>query len=218
LLTFAKNCLVIEYPSILNSSKAPRQPCIAFEKYDGSNIRVKYTQKRGFCLFGSRTQLIDESHPHLGEAIHLFNKNFREKLTKIIKQEFPNEREVIAFFEFYGDTSFAGIHNFPDVFHLTMFDVLVGHKNRKFIHPRDFVKLFKDVQIARVIYEGNLTDQFINDIREGKYALNEGVVCKGTITTGAARGGVWMAKIKTQSYLDKLLNRFGKEGLQKYGE
>lgn len=43
--------VMIEYPEIINSSKAPRLACIAFDKLDGSNIRIKWTQKRGFDLF-----------------------------------------------------------------------------------------------------------------------------------------------------------------------
>jgi hypothetical protein len=47
----------------------------------------------------------------------------------------------------------------------------------------------------------------------------EQTICeRGTEKTGAYRGGMWMAKIKTQTYLDKLFNRYGEEGLQKYGE
>jgi hypothetical protein len=211
---------MIEYPSILNSSKAPRQPCVAFEKLDGSNIRVKYTQKRGFDLFGSRTQLIDVTHPHLGKVVSIFKRDFQEPLTKIIKKQWPNERELIVFGEFYGDKSFAGIHDVTDpTLRFVMFDILVGHKNQKFLMPQEFVKLFNGVvTIPRVIYEGNLNDQLIQDVRAGKYDVVEGVVCKGTQKTGNARGSVWMAKIKTQAYLDKLLNRFGEEGLKKYGE
>lgn len=210
---------MIEYPSILNSSKAPRQPCIAFEKLDGSNIRVKYTQKRGFDLFGSRTQLIDASHPHLGEVVSIFNRDFKDPLTKLIKKEWPNEREVIVFGEFFGEKSFAGWHDPQDPKKFVLFDILVGHKNRKFVLPQHFVKLCKDiVPIPRVIYEGNLNDQFIKDVREGKYDVFEGVICKGTQKTGDARGSVWMAKIKTQRYLNMLLDKYGEEGLKKYGE
>jgi hypothetical protein len=211
---------MIEYPSILNSSKAPRQPCVAFEKLDGSNIRVKYTQKRGFDLFGSRTQLIDETHPHLGAVVSIFKRDFQEPLTKIIKKEWPNERELIVFGEFFGEKSFAGLHDVTDpTLRFVMFDILVGHKNQKFLMPKEFVKLFGGVvTIPRVIYEGNLNDQLIQDVRDGKYDVVEGVVCKGTQKTGNARGSVWMAKIKTQAYLDKVLNRFGEEGLKKYGE
>lgn len=56
---------MIEYPSIINSSKAPRTNCVAFVKFDGSNFRAKYTQKQGFSLFGSRRELMDESHKYL---------------------------------------------------------------------------------------------------------------------------------------------------------
>lgn len=210
---------MIEYPSILPSSKAPRAPCIAFEKYDGSNIRVKYTNKQGFNLFGSRTQLFDKTHPFLGDAIDIFNKEYNAPLVELIKKNFPNEREVIAFFEFFGAKSFAGWHDKDDPKTLMLFDIMVGHKNRKFLFPQELIKLCKDkMPIARVIYEGNLTDQFIKDIREGKYDVSEGVVCKGTQKTGASRGGMWMAKIKTQAYLDRLFNKFGDEGLKKYGE
>src|SRR3954469_17994172 len=101
---------MIEYPTIMNSSKAPRASCIAFDKLDGSNIRVKYTQKRGFCLFGSRTQLFDATHPHLGEAVPAFNNNFNEPLSKIFRDRWSNEREIVVFGEFYGAQSFAGIH------------------------------------------------------------------------------------------------------------
>lgn len=66
---------MIEYPSIINNIKAPREHCTAFEKYDGSNFRAKYTKKDGFHLFGSRHTLFDETHEHLGSAIPYFRIN-----------------------------------------------------------------------------------------------------------------------------------------------
>lgn len=210
---------MIEYPSIINSSKAPRKAMIAFDKLDGSNIRCKYTAKRGFDLFGSRTQLIDKTHPHLGEVVDIFNRDFAEPLTKIFRDKFPNEREIIVFGEFLGDKSFAGIHVEGDPKRFVMFDAYVGHKNSKFIMPREFIKLFGGkVTIPRVIFEGNLSDQFIKDVREGKYDVFEGVLCKGLEKSGAYRGGVWMCKIKTQKYFDALLERFGSIAVQQYWE
>ena len=204
----------------MNSSKAPREHCVAFEKYDGSNIRSKYTQKRGFELFGSRTQIFDKSHPFLGESIDIFKRDYEPQLVDLIKKEFTNEREVIAFLEFFGDKSFAGHHEPDDnTKRLVLFDILVGHKNRKFLTPKEFIKLCQGKMIIpQVVYEGNLNDQFIQDVRNGKYDVVEGVVCKGTVRSGANRGGIWMAKIKTRAYLDKLFNRFGQEGIEKYGE
>ena len=208
-----------EYPSIINSSKAPRKSCIAFDKLDGSNIRVKYTAKRGFDLFGSRTQLIDKTHPHLGEVVDIFMRDFSEPLTKIFVDEFRNEREHIVYGEFLGDKSFAGIHVEGDPKRFVMFDVLIGHKNSKFMQPREFIKTFGGkVAIPRVIYEGNMSDGLIADVRAGKYDVFEGVLCKGNERSGAFAGGVWMCKIKTQKYLDMLFSRYGADGIKKFGE
>ena len=214
---------MIEYPEIMNSSKAPRKSCIAFNKYDGSNIRVKYTQKRRFELFGSRTQLFDHSHPYLGEAIDIFKQNFDSILTDLVKEYWPNEREIIVFLEFFGNKSFAGMHQPDDPKKLVLFDILVGHKFRKFLLPKEFVKNIKPQfpadRTAAVVYEGNLTDQFIRDIRDGKYPeVKEGVVCKGHERSGAFCGNVWMCKIKTQAYLDEVRRRYGEDGLMKFGE
>lgn len=212
---------MIEYPSIMNSSKAPRQSCIAFEKLDGSNIRVKYTNKKGFHLFGSRTQMIDKNHPFLGSVLDIFYRDFENPLVDLIEDQFPNEREVIAFLEFFGDKSFAGWHEPDDTTkRLVCFDLMVGHKNRKFLKPQEFVKLTDKYKVIapRVIYRGNLNEQLIADVRNGVYDVTEGVICKGTENTGAHRGGLWMCKIKTQAYLDKLFNRYGQEGIEKYGE
>jgi hypothetical protein len=212
---------MIEYPSIMSSAKAPREPCIAFDKLDGSNVRVKYTGNKGFHLFGSRTQMFDKGHPFLGAAVDIFYRDFENPLVDLIEDNFPNEREVIAFLEFFGDQSFAGWHEPNDpTKRLVCFDIMVGHKNRKFLMPQEFVKLTEKYKVTapRVMYVGNLNEQLITDVRSGKYAVTEGVVCKGTQKTGAHRGGIWMCKIKTQAYLDKLFNRYGDEGLKKYGE
>jgi ATP-dependent RNA circularization protein (DNA/RNA ligase family) len=211
---------MIEYPKILPSSQAPRQPCIAFEKFDGSNIRVKYTNKKGFTLFGSRTQLFNEGHPFLGQAVPIFYRDYEDKLVNLIESEFPNEREVIVFLEFIGPNSFAGYHETSDPKELMLFDIMVGHKNRKFLLPQEFVKLSTkfDLKIPKVVYEGNLSDQFRQDVRDGKYDVFEGVVCKGRERTGAHRGGVWMAKIKTLKYLTALNAKFGEKEAEKYGE
>ena len=215
---------MIEYPTIMPSSRAPRASCIAFVKYDGSNIRVKYTNKKGFCLFGSRTQYFDKGHPFLGEAVDIFYKKYEDKLVDLIESNFPHEREVMAFLEFFGQKSFAGYHEKDDPKDLMLFDVMIGHKNRHFLLPQEFIKLTAKVQAETptVIYEGNLTDQFIQDVRGdangNKYNVFEGVVCKGTERTGAHRGNVWMAKIKTQLYLNLLKRKFGEEDAKKYGE
>ncbi len=64
---------MIEYPTIIGCSKAPREQCIAFDKLDGSNLRFKWTAKRGFDTFGTRTQLIDINTPIYGRGSVIFS-------------------------------------------------------------------------------------------------------------------------------------------------
>ena len=84
--------------------------------------------------------------------------------------------------------------------------------------PQEFNKRFGGiVRTPPILFSGNLSDQFIEDVRRGAYGEGEGVVCKGTEKSGAFRGGVWMCKIKTQAYFAKLKERFEKDW-EKYGE
>jgi len=46
------------------------------------------------------------------------------------------------------------------------------------------------------VYEGKLTGKFAEDMRTGKYVVEEGMVCKG----GTGGTDLWMAKIKTYAY------------------
>ncbi len=224
---------VIEYPSIINSSKAPKANCVAFVKHDGSNFRAKYTKKQGFNCFGSRHELIDESHKFLGESVSIFKRDYQVILENFFNKDkdLRNEREIIVYGEFFGPNSFAGFHQPNDPKELVIFDVLVGHKNRKFFTPFDFIQIFQSlVKIPAVLYEGNMNDKFISDIREGvytpefhrltdnKFKLFEGVVCKGTQRRGDFSGNVWMCKIKTNEYFQALKNKWGEEGVKKYGE
>jgi hypothetical protein len=211
---------MIEFPSIINSSKAPRKHCYAFDKLDGSNFRAKYTQKRGFDTFGTRTQLIDETTEFWGDMVYIFNEVLRQPFEKLFKsdKDLRDYREIIVFGEYVGDNSFAGRHLETEKHMIFPFDVLVGHKQRKFLKPKDFVEKIGDIaMIPEVVYTGNLNEEFIKDVREGKYPVKEGVICKGTETSGAFSGGVWTCKIKTNAYIQKLKETFGHEW-EKYGE
>lgn len=203
---------MIEYPTIHQASKAPREPCIGFNKHDGSNIRVKYTQKKGFCLFGSRHELFDHTHPHLAQVIPVFQERFAPQLTELFKKDkrFRDERELIVFGEFFGPNSFAGVHKKEDPKEFVMFDLMFIKKGfNEFMPPNEFVNTFQEkVRIAEVVHTGNLTDQVIEDVK-GNTTLEEGVVFKGLTKTGAARGKIWMAKVKTRRYLQSLKDKFG---------
>ena len=209
---------MIEYPSIQNSSKAPRKPCIAFEKLDGSNFRAKWTKKKGFHVFGTRTQLIDETTPFWSDMVNVFRNTLEEELVRLFEKEFKNDKEIIVFGEYLGENSFAGIHASEDKKKIIPFDVLVVNNQRKFLKPQDFIKTIgKRFETPRVIYHGNLNEEFIENVRKNKFDLFEGVICKGTSSVGNSFGGIWQCKIKTNDYLQKLKDRF-QENWTKYGE
>lgn len=103
-----------EYPSIERKAKYGI-PVYMFEKIDGSNIRVEWSKKNGFYKYGSRHVLLNDQTPFLKEAIPLIGA--MDGLAAIfIKQRYES---AVAFFEFYGDCSFAGRHiadvNFFDI-------------------------------------------------------------------------------------------------------
>ena len=149
--------------------------------------------------------------------VKVFKRTIEEPLHECLKSNFKNEREIIVFGEYFGLNSFAGRHEDEEK-KIVAFDILVGHKLRKFVNPKDFIKLMENVvEIPRVVYKGNLNEEFIKNVREDKFNTFEGVICKGTQSAGNASGGIWMCKIKTQRYLDSLKDKF-KDEWQKYGE
>jgi hypothetical protein len=193
-----------EYWSIPHSAKAPREYCYAFYKHDGSNLRFEWHKKRGWNKQGTRHQLFDETHPVFGKAIKLFQDKYAEPIEKKLRDEFRGLEEAITFCEFEGPNSFAGIHEPDDVHDLILFDVNI-HK-RGILEPRAFLDLFGDLHIPELVYQGNLNDPFIEAVRNNTLPtkLNEGVVAKG-----GSGHKLWMTKIKTLEYLQKLKDRKG---------
>jgi hypothetical protein len=192
-----------QYLEIQGPNKAPRQYCIAFDKYDGSNIRAEWTRKRGWDKFGSRKVLMDETHP-LGDAIDIFLNTYGDDLEKIFKKDklFRNCQNVTVFGEYFGPNSFAGWHDPNDEKEIVMFDVSIHKKGM--MSPRDFVKMFGHLKIPKIIYEGNFNESFIQDVKDGKYSVIEGIVAKGNLPHGRPPHNLWMAKVKTKTWLDKL--------------
>ena len=200
------------YPSILGPNKAPHDQCYAFEKLDGSNLRWEYSKKQGWCKAGSRHRLFDESEPILGQAIPLFNAKYAEPIAKLFKdtKELRDRDRITVFAEFFGPNSFAGNHVESDPKELVLFDVHLFKLG--ILGPKEFLELFGHLHVPRLIYQGPLSDSFISDVKQGKYDVVEGVVCKG----GKAPK-IWMRKIKTLTYLQKLKDTFG-SGWESFGE
>lgn len=198
-----------QYPEIPGPQKAPRGPCIAFYKYDGSNLRFEFSRKRGWWKFGTRRRLFGTNDPEFGPAIHIFQETYADNIAKVFRdnKEYRGVDIATAFCEYFGPSSFSCYQDWKEPHELMLFDVEI-HK-RGYVLPRDFVRNFGHLKSAQVVYEGNFNEQFVNDVCEGKYPVAEGVVAKGIIDGKRSnpQHGLWLAKIKTKWWLEELKRR-----------
>ena len=193
------------YPSISGIKKEFNGlPCIAFDKIDGSNLRFLWRKKVGWCNFGTRNRLFDRNDPDFGSAIDLFLNKYGDSIPSILSEnkEYRGVAECIVFCEFFGPHSFAGFHEPSDPKDVLLFDVAPNKKG--IIGSRQFIKHFGLLDIPKVVYDGFLTDDFINDVRDGKFDVFEGVVVKGNNPKGREPHNLWMTKIKTKKWLQEL--------------
>lgn len=175
-------------------------PCIAFYKYDGSNLRWEWQPKRGWHKFGTRRELFGADHPLYGQAVPLFMA-MGDEVIRRCKEVERGVQKVTAYTEFFGPSSFAGQHDPAEPKELRLLDVQLY--KRGIMKPRLFLRTFGDLPwAARAVYQGNLSKQFIEDVRTGQYPVVEGVV---------AKGDDFMVKIKTYAYLKRLNEVYGAE-------
>jgi RNA ligase len=177
----------LTYPKIPGSKNYPGEKCIAFEKYDGTNLHWVWESELGWYAFGTRRDRFDldekgiadfnAAHPGLESASEIFISDFARSL-EIVFQSNPYYHcpEITVFTEFYGTNSFAGMHKQDDRKQLVLFDV---QTTGDMVDPTQFIQDFSSVNIAKIIYHGKLTGKFVNDVRAGIYGVDEGVVCKG---------------------------------------
>lgn len=192
---------MLQYPSVPKNIVST--PVYAFDKLDGSNIRVEWSRKAGFCKFGSRTRLLDPNEKPLGEAVELFHRDFADPLEMVCK-ELRTER-VTFFLEFYGDSSFAGLHDEDEEHRLSLFDVSLY--KRGFMLPKEFLKTFEGVvPTPELLYHGNPNADFIEEVKTGvlEGMTFEGVVCKAQ---ELRKGRPVTFKVKNQAWLQALKDR-----------
>lgn len=205
---------MLHYPKIPDSSHSPDGRCIAFEKYDGTNLHWDWDRDFGWHGFGTRrdefnltdvgVEQFTRKHAHLAECVAVFRRSLADDIERVFREHerYRSLQSFKAFTEFLGPNSFAGLHKAGDAKELRLFDV--WSEPAGMIGPNDFVADFGDLPIARVVYQGKLTSKFKDEVRAGKYGVNEGVVCKGS----AGGSDMWMVKIKTYAYLEKLKQAF----------
>jgi hypothetical protein len=75
----------------------------------------------------------------------------------------------------------------------------VNVHRRGLVSAERFIEWFGHLGIPRVIHRGELSREFISDVRADRYGTPEGVILKGG--EGHDR---WMAKVKTTAYFHRL--------------
>ena len=186
---------------------------IAFDKMDGSNLRFEWSKKKGFYKFGTRNVLINENTEIFGKAIPIFLNKYGEKLEETFRtKEYRDAQSIVCFGEFLGEKSSYGQHEEDDKHDVVLFDVSVYKKG--FVKPRDFVRNFGHLGIPKIVYEGTLNMDFVNEVREDKYGLQEGVIFKASVGRKKGSEALYYCKIKTNKWLDDLRLRKGDKALE----
>ncbi len=208
----------LTYPKIPDALHCPLKSCVAFEKIDGTNIHWVWNPEFGFHDFGTRRDRFINSdagwvqfyqaHSELAGLKEAFQK-IEQPLSDFLTTNYYGTKEVIIFTEFHGPRSFAGTHNPKEEKKLTLFDVQI---DGRLLPPEQFIKLFEPFGTPKVVFQGKFSGQLFMDVRNGKYSVQEGIVVKGVVN-----GQVYMAKIKTNAYLEQLRTQF-KDNWKEYWE
>lgn len=177
-----------------------------FDKLDGSNIRIEWNNKRGFCKFGTRKKMFDASHPTFGKVLTLASE-LEAKFSARFKE--LNIQNAVCFFEFHGPNSFAGWHEYEDDHRLTLLDISLEKKG--IIEPDEFLDFVKgtNIEIPKVLIVGKPTPQLLASIENGTLSgmTFEGVVFK------AKRPRKWaepvMYKVKNKAWIEKVREKHG---------
>jgi hypothetical protein len=197
---------VKSYPSIPRSTGQDFQEFDAyvFDKLDGSNLRWEWARKGGWYKHGTRTRLFDETDEVFGSAIALFQKTLAEPLEKIARDE--RWERMIVFTEFWGPRSLGGLHEPDDEKRLTLFDVNPHKKG--ILGPQSFLKLFGHLDTPKFLGRMRWTRGFVEQVRRGEV---EGISDEGVVGKAGEGHKLVMAKAKTQTWIDKILARYGEE-------
>lgn len=188
------------YPKIFGQINATHD-IYAFDKLDGSNIRVEWTRKKGFVKWGTRKQLLSSEQGILTTAIEKINNKYLEDLTNIFKKQ--RYEKAVCFMEFVGPNSFAGSHHdAPKDIDVILFDISPHKKGM--LPANEFLKLCKNLHTPDVLYHGKANARLIEQVENGTLPgmTFEGVVCKGPYVRKTGMPIIF--KIKNRAWIDKL--------------
>lgn len=196
--------IVKTYPSIAYANES-HLPIVAFDKLDGSNIRAEWTSKKGWHKFGTRNRLVDVTDPIFGQAPGLIETKYGQSLGRTLFH--AGFERAMCFFELWGPSSFAGMHDLKEELTVTLFDI--APFKRGILEPDAYLKLVNNtdhgpLDHAKVLYEGVVTPEFIESVRASTLPgmTFEGIVCKAKNDKKTMMPV--MFKQKSRAWLDKL--------------
>jgi len=86
-----------DYPSLERGVVLKGRPIYAFDKLDGSQIRVEWGKKKKFWKFGTRKQLINEKDKEWGEVVGLVIEKYEKDLHDVFSgMRTPRKRATLA--------------------------------------------------------------------------------------------------------------------------
>src|SRR4051812_47430754 len=113
---------MLHYPKIPGSRNSPDGRCVAFEKYDGTNLHWDWDRDFGWHAFGTRRDAFNltpegieqfaRKHEHLRACAGVFEATLAEGLERVFREHptYARFQSFKAFTEFLGPGSFAGLH------------------------------------------------------------------------------------------------------------
>lgn len=123
------------------------------------------------------------------------------------KRDIYTKEEFTLYFEFHGDKSFAGVHNYQDdkTLRVTLIDCNISRQG--FISAKEFLDVFyyKGIPVSQPLYEGNLNQELVEAVKNGTLPnmTFEGVVCKAR-TKSRKTEELYRTKIKSIAWINKV--------------
>lgn len=205
------------YPKIHDTTNCPLRKCVAFEKYDGTNLHWVWNQEKGWTGFGTRRDRFElnpdgivefhQAHPGLEDCVDIFNQSIKVLDRYLLSAKYKPSKEIIVFTEYFGAKSFAGQHEKDDPKKLVAIDCLTDFG---WLNPSQFGGDFSfhlpKENFPNIIYGGNYSGRLVEDIRNGKYSVNEGAIIRSNDFDPKLVD--YRAKVKTNAYMEKLKNNF----------
>src|SRR3954453_16888241 len=90
---------MLHYPKIPGSRNAPDGRCVAFEKYDGTNLHWDWDRDFGWHAFGTRRDQFNltaegiaaftAKHAQLQECVAVFSESWATNLEQVFREQEP---------------------------------------------------------------------------------------------------------------------------------